>query len=74
MSVAVTGGTEATGTRIDSDTGLTVAQVNGADVMLGDSAQYVVFSSNGDLAKDKPLVGGVVSSEWAIFRADNGGV
>jgi len=72
MSVAVTGGTEATGTRIDSDTGLTVAQVNGADVMVGDSARYVVVSSNGDLAKDKPLVGTVVSSEWAIFRADNG--
>jgi Tol biopolymer transport system component len=72
MSVAVTGGTEATGTRVDSDTGLTVAQVNGSDPMLGDSAQFVVFSSNGDLAKDKPLVAGVPSTEWAVFRADNG--
>ncbi|MEY4175500.1 MAG: hypothetical protein RI900_2665 [Actinomycetota bacterium] len=72
MSVAVTGGTEATGTRVDSDSGLTVPQVNGSDPMLGDTAQYVVFSSNGDLAKDKPLVSGVVSTEWAIFRADNG--
>ena len=72
MSVAVTGGTEATGTRVDSDSGLTVPQSNGADVMMGDTARYVVFSSNGDLAKDKPLVSGVVSTEWAIFRADNG--
>ncbi|MBU6215655.1 MAG: hypothetical protein KGR17_03545, partial [Acidobacteria bacterium] len=72
MSVAVTGGTEATGTRLDSDTGLLVPQVNGADVMLGDSPRYVIFSSNGDLAKDKPLVSGFVSTEWAIFRADNG--
>jgi len=72
MSVAVVTGTEATGTRVDSETGLTVPQVNGADVMLGDSPRYVVFSSNGDLAKDKPLISGVVSTEWAIFRADNG--
>lgn len=72
MSVAVVTGTEATGTRVDSDTGLTVPQVNGADVMMGDSPRYVVFSSNGDLAKDKPLVSGAVSTEWAIFRADNG--
>lgn len=72
MSVAVTGGTEATGTRVDSDTGLTVPQANGADAMLGDSSRYVVFSSNGDLAKDKPLVSGVLSTEWAVFRADRG--
>lgn len=72
MSVAITGGTEATGTRVDSDTGLSVPQVNGADAMLGDSSRYVVFSSNGDLARDKPLVSGVVSTEWAVFRADRG--
>ncbi len=74
MSVAVTGGTEATGTRIDSDTGLVVPQVNGADAMIGDCPQYVAFSSNGDLAKDKPLISGVLSTEWAVFRADRGPV
>lgn len=51
MTVAVTGGTEATGTHVDSDSGLTVPQSNGADAMMGDTARYVVFSSNGDHAQ-----------------------
>ena len=53
VSQPTTGGTEAAGTRVDPETGLTVDTVNGADPVLGDGGSFVVYVSNGDLADDR---------------------
>lgn len=63
------GGTEATGTRVDGHTGETVPQKNGADVAITDDGNIVVFTSNGDLAGNRPVdteTGGV-STEPGVF-------
>lgn len=55
VSVAITGGTEATGTRVDGHTGAVVPMTNGADVAVGLTSSYVAFVGNGDLAADRPV-------------------
>lgn len=55
VSVAIAGGTDASGTRIDGMTGLEVPQVNGYDAAIGWNGLEVAFVSNGDLAADRPL-------------------
>ena len=70
-SVPVAGGTEATGTRIDGNTGATVAQINGADPSISVDGRYVSFTSDGNLAADRVASteeGSTVASfEPAIF-------
>lgn len=74
-SVAIPGGTDATGTRVDGHTGETVPQINGADATISWSGLDVLFTTNGDLADDRPiaeeeavaLAEEEVSSEPAIF-------
>lgn len=63
------GGTEATGTRVDGHTGETVPQKNGTDVAITADGNIVVFTSNGDLAGNRPVdteTGGV-STEPGVF-------
>ncbi|MGI9645914.1 MAG: TolB family protein [Ilumatobacteraceae bacterium] len=70
VSVAVPGGSEATGTRIDGHTGEIVPQTNGADVAVGASPNAIAFVSNGDLAADRPIGEenpGELSTEPASF-------
>ncbi|MEY4338181.1 MAG: hypothetical protein RLZ14_31 [Actinomycetota bacterium] len=68
LSVAVVHGTEGTGTRTDSITGLVVAQVNGSDIAVGATRNAVAYVSNGDLANDKPqTTPGVPNSEMAVY-------
>ena len=58
ISVPAPGGTEATGTRVEgggSAAGTTVAQVNGIDASIDVDGRYVSFTSDGDLADDRPL-------------------
>jgi hypothetical protein len=54
-SVAIPGGTDATGTRFDGHTGFIVPQINGHDAAVGWSGLDIVFNSNGDLADDRPV-------------------
>ena len=69
VSVAIAGGTEATGTRVDGNTGLVVAVKNGTDVSVGLTADLVTFNSNGDLAGDRPPgeVEGETSTEPEVY-------
>ena len=62
------GGTEATGTRIDGNTGETVPQKNGTDAAINSDGQIIAFTSNGDLTGDR-VVGesGEISTEPAIY-------
>ncbi len=53
ISVALTGGTEATGTRVDGHTGATVEQNNGVDPSIDVDGRYVSFTSDGNLAADR---------------------
>ncbi len=64
-----TGGTEATGTRIDGHTGEVVPQKNGADVTISSDGNLVAFSSNGNLSNDRPPgeEPGTLSTESAVF-------
>lgn len=64
-----TGGTEATGTRVDGHTGLIVPQKNGADVTISSNGGLVGFTSNGNLSNDRPAgeEPGTVSTESAVF-------
>jgi Tol biopolymer transport system component len=55
LSVAIEGGTEATGTRVDGHTGEVVPTNNGVDVSVGTTANAIAFVSNGDLAADRPI-------------------
>ena len=55
ISVPAPGGTTASGTRTEGHTATTVAQVNGADPSIGIDGRYVSFTSNGNLAADRPL-------------------
>lgn len=55
VSVPVPGGTEATGTRTDGNTGETVAQTNGADPSIDGTGHHVSFVSNGNLTGDRPV-------------------
>jgi hypothetical protein len=73
------GGTEATGTRVDGQTGEVKPQINGTDVAINEDGTIVAFVSNGNLANDRPLdeedPEGGVSTEPAVFtrtRATNG--
>jgi Tol biopolymer transport system component len=64
------GGTEATGTRIDGNTGLEVPQKNGADVTVGAAGNVISFTSNGNLANDRTVGeegGEELSTEPAVF-------
>ncbi len=64
------GGTEATGTRIDGNTGEVVDQKNGADVTISADGNLVAFTSNGNLANDRTESEeepGEVSTEPAVF-------
>lgn len=54
-SVPLPGGTEATGTRTDGNTGATVPQTNGADPAIDGKGRYVAFVSNGNLTGDRPV-------------------
>lgn len=90
LGVAVAGGSEATGTRVDGHTGETVPQTNGYDISINRDGRYVSFVSNGDLAADRPvaeeedhtdaaLLAAVeeaedVSTEPAVFTRTNGDV
>ena len=47
------GGTEATGTRTDGNTGETVPQKNGTDVAVSGDGSMVAFMSHGDLTNDR---------------------
>lgn len=47
------GGTEATGTRTDGNTGETVPKKNGADVAVSADGSMVAFMSHGDLTNDR---------------------
>lgn len=71
VSVPVAGGTEATGTRVDGNTGETVPQINGSDIAISIDGRYVSFTSDGDLAGDRPTSTEEgtteTSSEPAIF-------
>ncbi|MFN8018935.1 MAG: DUF4214 domain-containing protein [Acidimicrobiales bacterium] len=73
VSVANPGGTDATGTRVDGNTGETVAQTNGADPSIDGKGHYVAFGSNGNLTGDRPVAEAeaaaepVVSTETGIF-------
>ena len=62
------GGTEATGTRVDGDTGETVPQKNGTDAAINSDGQIIAFTSNGDLTGDR-VVGesGEIGAEPAIY-------
>ena len=63
------GGTEATGTRVDGNTGETVPQKNGTDAAINSDGQIIAFTSNGNLTNDR-VVGeepGEISTEPAIF-------
>ncbi len=67
-SVPAPGGTEASGTRIDGQTGLPVPQINGNDVAISTDGRYISFTSNGDLTGDRPLgEDGMLSTEPAIY-------
>lgn len=73
------GGTEATGTRVDGQTGEVKPQINGTDVVINEDGTIVAFVSNGNLANDRPLdeedPEGGVSTEPAVFtrtRAPDG--
>ncbi len=55
LSVAIEGGTEATGTRVDGHTGEVVPVNNGVDVSVGTTATAIAFVSNGDLSADRPI-------------------
>lgn len=68
VSVPASGGTEAAGTRVDPETGLTVDCVNGADPAVGTSDGFVVYVSNGDLADDRTS-GEEVSAVYLSTRA-----
>ncbi|MFM2183395.1 MAG: hypothetical protein RJB61_1689 [Actinomycetota bacterium] len=68
VSVPVSGGAEASGTRVDPETGLTVDCVNGADPAVGTSDGVVVYVSNGDLADDR-TPGGEVGAVYLSTRA-----
>jgi Tol biopolymer transport system component len=62
------GGTEATGTRVDGNTGETVPQKNGTDAAINSDGQIIAFTSNGNLTNDR-VIGedGAISTEPAIF-------
>ena len=64
------GGTEATGTRTDGNTGETVPQKNGVDVAVNDDGSIVAFNSNGNLTNDRTEseeTPGAISTEPSIF-------
>lgn len=63
------GGTEATGTRTDGNTGEVVPQKNGADVAINLDGNEVAFTSNGNLANDRVVdaESGGISTEPAVF-------
>ncbi len=65
-----TGGSEATGTRVDGNTGEVVAQKNGTDVVITADGNLVLFTSNGNLANDRAEseeTPGELSTEPAVF-------
>lgn len=55
VSVPEPGGTEASGTRTDGNTGETVSQTNGADPAIDAHGRHVAFVSNGNLTGDRPI-------------------
>ena len=64
------GGTEATGTRTDGNTGETVPQKNGVDVAVNDDGSIVAFNSNGNLTNDRTEseeTPGAISTEPSIY-------
>lgn len=64
------GGTEATGTRTDGNTGETVPQKNGTDVAVSGDGSVVAFTSNGNLTNDRTEseeTPGAISTEPSIF-------
>jgi hypothetical protein len=64
------GGTEATGTRIDGNTGEVVPQNNGIDAAINGDGQIIAFTSNGNLTNDRTEseeTPGEISTEPAIF-------
>lgn len=75
VSVPMPGGTDATGTRTDGNTGETVPQTNGADPSIDGTGHHVSFGSNGNLTGDRPIseesdtnaVEPAVSTETGIF-------
>jgi hypothetical protein len=54
VSLANAGGTEASGTRIDGNTGLEVPQINGSDATINRDGSVIAFTTNGDLTADRP--------------------
>ncbi len=67
VSAAVPGGTEATGTRIDGNTGATVAESNGSDVAISLTGQFATFTSDGNLTGTRPASTEGTGWEPAIF-------
>ena len=64
------GGTEASGTRIDGNTGEVVPQINGYDVAVSSDGSMVSFVSNGNLTNDRAESEenpGELSTEPAVF-------
>ncbi|MFZ9628134.1 MAG: TolB family protein [Ilumatobacteraceae bacterium] len=68
VSLPASGGTEASGTRTDPETGLTVDSANGMDPVLGDDGSFVAYVSNGDLTDDR-AAGEEVSAVYLSTRA-----
>ena len=66
----ILGGTEATGTRTDGNTGETVPQKNGVDVAVNADGSIVAFNSNGNLTNDRTEseeTPGAISTEPSIY-------
>ena len=67
VSAALAGGTEATGTRVDGNTGATVPENNGSDPAIGLTGQFVTFTSDGNLTGTRPASTEGTGWEPAIF-------
>ncbi len=67
VSAALAGGTEATGTRVDGNTGDTVPENNGSDPAIGLTGQFVTFTTDGNLTGTRPASTEGTGWEPAIF-------